>query len=411
VYVTGTRGLIASYRYNTAPVADNQSVSTTVNTGVPITLTATDADEDPLEYSVVTGPAHGNLSGTSPLLTYTPGTDYSGPDSFTFEAYDGMLYSNTATVSITTNPSGPSSPYAVEVVDYSSPFGPSPYDDPNAVLGMPATDFYDPMGSWSGGDDERMVKLVEPAYNVALDRTTKLITTLEEGSYITVKFDHPVMDDPDNPYGIDLLVFGNAFYTGSGFVHDETNMNEYMLTGGGFLENVLVSVSQDGENWYPYNNGPYGDDAFPTHAYKWDAVNAQWTTELMDFTRPVNPDHYGTLLAGGISAADAIALYEGSGGGTGFDLAESPYEWIQYVKVEGTSQFGGEIDAFADVAPEEPTADWDLTGDGIIDIGDIAVVGMHWNETGTPGWIPEDLSPDGVIDIGDIAVIGMHWSE
>jgi hypothetical protein len=54
---------------------------------------------------------------------------------------------------------------------------------------------------------------------------------------------------------------------------------------------------------------------------------------------------------------------------------------------------------------------WDLTCDGIIDIGDIAMVGMHWNESGTPGWIPEDLSPDGVIDIGDIAVIGMHWSE
>jgi hypothetical protein len=54
--------------------------------------------------------------------------------------------------------------------------------------------------------------------------------------------------------------------------------------------------------------------------------------------------------------------------------------------------------------------DWDLNGDGEIDIGDIAVVGLHWNETGSPGWIPEDLSPDGIIDIGDIAVIGMHWS-
>jgi outer membrane protein assembly factor BamB len=54
---------------------------------------------------------------------------------------------------------------------------------------------------------------------------------------------------------------------------------------------------------------------------------------------------------------------------------------------------------------------WDLNQDGFIDIGDVAVVGMHWNQTGSPGWIPEDLSPDGIIDIGDIAVIGMHWNE
>ena len=52
-----------------------------------------------------------------------------------------------------------------------------------------------------------------------------------------------------------------------------------------------------------------------------------------------------------VSAADAIAAYDGSGGGTGFDLDESGYDWIQYIKVEGTSDFsGGEIDAFSDVA-------------------------------------------------------------
>src|SRR5207249_2349285 len=57
---------------NDAPVANAQSVTTPANTAKPITLTATDVDGDTLTYSVVTGPAHGTLSGTAPNVTYTP---------------------------------------------------------------------------------------------------------------------------------------------------------------------------------------------------------------------------------------------------------------------------------------------------------------------------------------------------
>ena len=68
-----------------------------------ITLKATDADGDPLTYTVTGGPAHGSLSGTPPELTYTPDPGYNGPDSFTFMASDGYFDSNEATVSITVN--------------------------------------------------------------------------------------------------------------------------------------------------------------------------------------------------------------------------------------------------------------------------------------------------------------------
>ncbi len=36
-------------------------------------------------------------------LTYTPTANYNGSDSFTYKAYDGGLYSNVVTVSITVN--------------------------------------------------------------------------------------------------------------------------------------------------------------------------------------------------------------------------------------------------------------------------------------------------------------------
>jgi len=81
-----------------APVAIDQTVTT--HAAVGITLQATDANAAPPSYSIVTGPAHGTLSGTAPNLTYTPAASYSGPDSFTFRANDGLNDSNTATVSI-----------------------------------------------------------------------------------------------------------------------------------------------------------------------------------------------------------------------------------------------------------------------------------------------------------------------
>ncbi|MFH0908505.1 MAG: Ig-like domain-containing protein [bacterium] len=90
-----------SPRGNTQPVARDQAVTTAVNTPKAITLVATDSETRVLTYSIVSNPTKGSLSGTPPSVTYTPSTDYSGPDSFTFQAADGQTNSNVATVSIT----------------------------------------------------------------------------------------------------------------------------------------------------------------------------------------------------------------------------------------------------------------------------------------------------------------------
>jgi len=89
---------------NTAPVANDQSVTTSEDTAVPVTLTGSDVEGSPLSFTVVTPPAHGALSGTAPNLTYTPAPDYNGADSFTFRVNDGSLDGNVATVSITVDP-------------------------------------------------------------------------------------------------------------------------------------------------------------------------------------------------------------------------------------------------------------------------------------------------------------------
>jgi hypothetical protein len=108
---------------NTPPVANPQTLSTEENIAVSITLTGSDVDGDSLTYEVLTQPSHGTLDGTAPNLTYTPGTGYSGIDSFTFRVSDGLENSAAATINI-------------EVTE--SPVEPPPVDD-RVILPMART--------------------------------------------------------------------------------------------------------------------------------------------------------------------------------------------------------------------------------------------------------------------------------
>ena len=84
--------------YNYPPSASTQSVSTSEDTPLSITLSGFDIEGSPLTFAVVTGPAHGTLSGTPPDLTYTPAANYYGQDSITYIANDGAANSEPATV-------------------------------------------------------------------------------------------------------------------------------------------------------------------------------------------------------------------------------------------------------------------------------------------------------------------------
>lgn len=80
------------------PVAEDQEIRTDEDTSASVLLAASG---DPERFDVVTGPAHGRLSGDAPDLVYTPDADYHGSDSFTYTASNGAGTSTPATVTIT----------------------------------------------------------------------------------------------------------------------------------------------------------------------------------------------------------------------------------------------------------------------------------------------------------------------
>lgn len=97
--------VILGLNLNTAPEADPLITSTDEDVVLTGTLTGSDFNEDPLTFEKVTDPTIGsvvvNADGT---FTYTPNLDANGSDTFTFRVYDGALYSEAATVTITVNP-------------------------------------------------------------------------------------------------------------------------------------------------------------------------------------------------------------------------------------------------------------------------------------------------------------------
>ena len=86
---------------DSTPTASNQSVTTTEDTLINITLVGTDIDGDMLTYSIVDNSTNGTVSLDGNKVNYTPNENYNGEDSFTFKVNDGTEDSNTAIVNIT----------------------------------------------------------------------------------------------------------------------------------------------------------------------------------------------------------------------------------------------------------------------------------------------------------------------
>jgi hypothetical protein len=85
---------------NRAPVVTDRTLTIAKDTSAPLTLTATDADNHPRTFRIVSQPQHGAVALAGAVATYFPEPGFSGPDLFTYAASDGFTDSNLGTVSV-----------------------------------------------------------------------------------------------------------------------------------------------------------------------------------------------------------------------------------------------------------------------------------------------------------------------
>ena len=333
----------------------------------------------------------------------------------------------------TAGPDYDANDFATEVVEYVQGEGVGKdwlsrraFNDPNSALGRPALNTSGD-GWYVPADEQVPVVPVYPPF-----RASELVT-IGNGGQLTLKFNHPVADDKNNPYGIDFIIYGDAYQIiGKGRGWTGGNPEDVMLGGSASADPGLVAVSPDGENWYYFSSGPYADSFAPTAGRRWDDVNDLWAEEL-DPTRPVDPNLRASDMDG-MTLAEMIRAYGGSAGGTGFDLrwldpndyAALPIDpdtgsrWIQYVRIQDDpdSSVTTEIDAMADVSCcgdyRHPHPVGDLNRDCTVDYEDLALWSRYWMaQAGDPNDPAEsaDIYEDHVVQFYDWAWMADHWRE
>ncbi|MBW8000839.1 MAG: hypothetical protein FVQ80_02300 [Planctomycetes bacterium] len=325
--------------------------------------------------------------------------------------------------------------FATEVVSYDDS-GAGIYNISSSALGRPSIDttYY--------GAERPLVTVIQA------DGTDQVVTIGATG-HLTLKFNHRVADDKNNAFGIDFIVFGNAFeIRGDGTEWDYTDPNDFIIHGdvlGNFIlnEDGIVSVSQDGITWYTYDSGPFADSFAPTLGRIYDPRNPvnvypgwdnQWWGMATDPTIPLDPNLTAESFDGN-SVAEMCLAYVNSAGGTGFDLknlaledylaltidANSGERWIQYIKIECADTFGiekPEVDAVSDVGGcgdyKHPYPQGDINGDCRTDMFDVELIGKYWlveiSEANEPA-NSSDLYDDDVIDIKDWAILSGEWPD
>ena len=81
-----------------AQTANNLNVVGSYESSTILNLSATDPNNTPLTFEIVSQPTNGTITELNGVFTYLPNQGWSGTDSATYKAYNGNFYSNTATI-------------------------------------------------------------------------------------------------------------------------------------------------------------------------------------------------------------------------------------------------------------------------------------------------------------------------
>lgn len=334
-------------------------------------------------------------------------------------------------------PTRADSPFATRVVEYRPAPGQfvndAAYNDPLDALGPP-----EGFGPSSGNN-------------------VSVVSLGGFGGYIILGFDRTVLDDPRNPFGMDSIVFGNAFFVGNTSRHwaecatieISLDLNANRLADDRWF---LISGSHTGLPQLAWTVRTWdtniGDSTFPPSEASWIPPGRMGVWQTGAFALPtelfggniiINPggasfeaiwgyaDYSPTLPLGDIPPGKFYAypdepftpgISPGSGGGDAFDIAwaidaqtgaaaELPgFDFIRVTTaVESLlleiNEKSAEIDAIADVAPD-PYGDFDADSDvDLLDAAEFQICFDGGLGAATAECAAADRQPDSQIDLED----------
>ncbi|MCH2133380.1 MAG: hypothetical protein MK116_06490 [Phycisphaerales bacterium] len=283
--------------------------------------------------------------------------------------------------------SGVPDPWADEVISHDPGIGGAPgYDNPATTLGPPE--------QYSGeGVDPGVVSPFQPAW------TPVELVSIGAGGHLVLAFDEPIEDHPDNPFGIDLVIFGNA-----GFIDGAYPAG--VVAGLFGADGGDISLSVDGITWMSVPDC-LADHAWPTLAWRdVDPYAVEPGQDAADPLMPMDPAlDWADLVGAGWE--DVLSAYGQSAGGVGIDLASVSIDQVRFVRIDVAvdALLTPEIDAIVDIPPRLAA---DLDGDGTVGVNDLLLMLEAWGpvDPGDPG----DVNEDGTVDVNDLLSLLKEWS-
>jgi len=277
-----------------------------------------------------------------------------------------------------------SNDFASSVISYVPGTNPANgFTNPSAALGAPER--------FTGeGISPGAVTPFVPAFG------TSEIVSIGAGGSLTLAFNPPVLDDANNPFGIDLIVFGNSFFADGAWPSGSC--------GGLAADGGSVQVSSDGVQWITVA-GAMADGLFPTMGFT--DVGPYSPTHGLLPTNPNLPVDPTLTMADlqGMSYEQLVEAYAGSAGGAGIDLASVGLTSAVAVRIVVPSGFhpNVEIDAVARVLPRARSADIDL--DGVVGGSDLSILLSAFGSN-----LPSaDLNGDGTVGGSDLSLLLAAW--
>ena len=217
---------------NDAPLAHGQQLNTPRNANLGISLSAEDAEGDPITYTVVASPTNGLLFGVAPDLIYVPNDNFVGDDNLVFHASDNQGALTEATVAIRVHANN-NAPLASSLAFTTS-------EETSVAVNLAAGD--------ADGDAITFTLVTMPTHGVLDGVGADWVYTPEAGFVGADSFVYRAGDGAATAdAGVSLQVQPGAAQSAvTGFAYDDEDKNQQISTGERGVDGLTVTLTAQG---------------------------------------------------------------------------------------------------------------------------------------------------------------------